>query len=148
MKKIMVVGPVGSGKSTLVNYFEHEHTDVLKTVVPEYHNNMLDTPGEYVEHRVYYGNLQVISAECDCVALLVACDSHDIFFPPNIVQIFLGKPCIGIVSKIDLGTKEDRERCRELLHYAGVQTIFELSVKSGKGLEGLQKFISDDIERG
>ena len=142
----MVVGLVGSGKTTLVNYFESEHSNVLKTVVPEYHNNILDTPGEYIEYRMYYGLLQVISADYDCIALVVACDSENIFLPPHIVQIFLGKPCIGIVSKIDIGKKKDIERCRKLLYHAGVQTIFEISVKNGVGLEDLQRFIREDIK--
>ncbi|MGL4986116.1 MAG: EutP/PduV family microcompartment system protein [Treponemataceae bacterium] len=143
MKKLMVIGPVASGKSTLINYLEQSPEEVLKTVVPEYYDSMIDTPGEYTEHSRYYGYLQVISADCDCIVLLVACDSQNIYFPPNITQIFLGKPCVGLVSKIDIATNDDILRCKQILSDAGVEQIFEISVKDRKGLEVFKDFIQD-----
>ncbi len=101
MKKVMFIGPSGSGKTTLYQRMGSFDIDYDKTQAIEFHKNVIDTPGEYLENRGYYSALQVTSVEADVVALVMDCKSRSNVFPPGFARMFT-KPIIGIVTKIDL----------------------------------------------
>ena len=71
MKKLMMIGKVGCGKTTLTQYLNNKELSYKKTQALEIVGDVIDTPGEYVERRSYYQALAVTSVDVDVVLLLV-----------------------------------------------------------------------------
>lgn len=136
---MMLIGRSGSGKTTLVQAVNRQNKIYLKTQTMEFHKNIIDTPGEYIENRLFYKALIVTSSDCDIIALVQSCTDEDCIFPPNFGRIF-AKPVIGIVTKTDLpqGKVPDAENCLKL---SGAQGIFNTSSFTGEGIEALRKLL-------
>lgn len=140
MKKIICIGSIGSGKTTLIQSLKEINMKYKKTQALEYYDNIIDTPGEYLENRRYYNALTIASYDCDAIALIQDSSNKRCVFPPNFSSIFT-KPVIGIVTKID---KEEiyidsSIKCLEL---AGAERIFETSSKENIGIKDVQKYIN------
>lgn len=141
MKKVMFVGATGSGKTTLYQRLEACNLDYDKTQVIEFHKNVIDTPGEYLENRGYYSALHVTSIEADIVALVMDCKSRRNVFPPGFARMFT-KQIIGIVTKTDLiGAGETDDYAEYSLRQTGVNEIFKISSLKNQNIEELRKFL-------
>lgn len=141
MKKVMLIGKTGCGKTTLSQALQKELITYKKTQAVEYYKNIIDTPGEYIENRVYYNALIVSSYDCDIIALVQDCTSDENFFPPNFSAIFC-KPVIGIITKVDLCS------CDKNIHIAmnylinsGVSEIFKVSSINNEGIDKIREIL-------
>ena len=67
MKKIMLVGTVGCGKTTLCQKLNGIEQKYKKTQAIEVVNQTIDTPGEYFEHRSFLRSLMVTAVDVDLV---------------------------------------------------------------------------------
>lgn len=139
MKKIILIGPIGCGKTTFVQSLKNIYRRYKKTQTMEYYGDIIDTPGEYLENRRFYNALIVASFDCDVIALLQDSSSKRCIFPPNFANIFT-KPVIGIITKIDKESKclDFSEKCLKL---AGASKIFQISAIEGIGLEDVEEYI-------
>ena len=105
MKKIVLVGNVACGKTTLCQRLnglklQYEKTQALNVV-----NCTIDTPGEYLEHRSLMRGLTVVSADTDYV-VFVQDASRDLYlYSPGQAAAF-PVPVIGVVSKADIATEK------------------------------------------
>ncbi|WP_207707285.1 EutP/PduV family microcompartment system protein [Crassaminicella thermophila] len=143
MKKIMLMGRTGSGKTTLAQTINQLSKDYKKTQTMEYYNNILDTPGEYIENVRFYNALITASFDCDVIGLVQDCTDDRCIFPPNFAYVF-NKPTIGIITKIDMNDKTI-DWVQACLYEAGVDKIFCVSAFDGTGIEEIKKFL-DNIE--
>lgn len=139
MRRIMLIGRSGCGKTTLVqaiNNLDRVHT---KTQTVEFHLNMIDTPGEYIENRLFYKALIVTSAECDVIALVQSCTDKECVFPPKFAFVF-PKPVIGIITKADSEEVSfpDTVKC---LKMSGAHNIYYTSSYTGEGIEAIRKMM-------
>lgn len=141
MKKIMFIGTTGSGKTTLTQALNNEKIEYKKTQAVDFNSYIIDTPGEYIDSRVYYNALIVTSSDADVIALIQDCSRELSVFPPAFGSIF-SKPVIGICTKTDLcSSKEDLNRAEEFLREAGAEGIFMVSSINNDGLEKLKKYL-------
>lgn len=115
--------------------------DARKTQTTEYHVDMADTPGEFVEHWYFQRALQGMAAGFRRIAFVLACNAKGNHYPPNFASSFGGKECIGIITKIDSAEEGSIQKAREVLQKAGVKKIFETSSVSGDGIEALREYI-------
>lgn len=141
MKKIIFIGSIGSGKTTLIQALKKLDMKYKKTQTMEYYDNIVDTPGEYLENRRYYNALMLASYDCDIIALIQDSSNKRCVFPPNFSAVFT-KPVIGIITKID---KEEMfiDYSSKCLKLAGAKEIFKTSSKESKGLEEIQKHFNN-----
>ena len=139
MKKIILIGAVGCGKTTFVQALQRMDMKYKKTQALEYYENIIDTPGEYLENKRFYNALIVSSFDCDMIALIQDASSKRCVFPPNFTAIF-PKPAIGIITKIDKEIK-DLDFASNCLKLAGVKKLFEISAIEGIGLDHVEKCI-------
>ena len=100
MKKILLVGRSGCGKTTLLQRMNGLKIEYRKTQTITYENNAFDTPGEYLENRNRYSALIVSSYDCDVIGMVQANDDERNQFPPGFSSAF-NKPVIGIVTKVE-----------------------------------------------
>jgi len=143
LKKILLIGKSMCGKTTLTQRIHGLDIEYEKTQMLTYSNDILDTPGEYIENRMLYKALIVSSYDCDVVGMVQACDEERNIFPPNFATAF-SKPVIGIVTKADLGGNP--EKAKEILEMAGAEKVFIVSAYENKGVEKLVKYLEEDSE--
>lgn len=143
MKKLMMIGKVSCGKTTLTQYLNNKELSYKKTQALEVMGNVIDTPGEYVERRQYYQALEVTAMGADVVLLLQ--DPLDMTFtlPPGMKAMFQ-KPFVGVITKIDkVDDSKLIERAGKMLELAGAHPIFPISSVTGEGVDALVNYLTE-----
>ena len=70
MKKLILMGRSGAGKTTLIQALTGEEINYRKTQGVEFEGFMIDTPGEYAENATLGRALALYTYEADIVGLL------------------------------------------------------------------------------
>lgn len=138
MKKLMLVGRTGAGKTSLTQRLTGEAYGYKKTQVVDYCDYIIDTPGEYIENKVYYKALIVSAMEADVVGLVQPANEPESCFPPGFASAF-SRPVIGIITKTDL--TEDLGQAQHYLQDAGVACIFQVSSETQAGIEDIKQLL-------
>ena len=134
--RILLIGGVGAGKTTLKQSLMHETQVYRKTQMLEFKGLFIDCPGEYLQMPTYYRVLIDASHRVAEIWALQDASNRRTLFPPNFAQMFK-KPVVGIVTKID---REDAatEKAEKILRQAGfVQTVLHISARECLGMEPL-----------
>ena len=139
MKKLILIGRVGAGKTSLTQALRGEELRYYKTQYIQRSSQIIDTPGEYVETRQLGGALALYAYEADVVALVLAADEPYSQFSPNIRGL-VNREVIGIVSAIDK-PRAKPERVAHWLRLCGCERIFFVSAKTGEGLSELIAYL-------
>ena len=138
MKKTMLIGRTGCGKTTSTQKLMNEAVKYKKTQAVSYKNKIIDTPGEYVENKMYYKSLLVLSADAKMIILVQSAIDGATLFPPKFSTMFPKKEIIGIITKVDLADA-DIERSKRFLVDAGATEIFTIGLNDEEGLEAIKK---------
>ena len=146
MKKIILIGRVAAGKTTLTQALQGEEIHYYKTQYINYLDSIIDTPGEYTELRQTSGALALYSYEADVVGLVLSANEPYSIFSPCITSL-VNREVVGIISGID---KPDAnpERVARWLRLAGCKRIFPVSAMTGEGLSDLLDFLNGDDTKG
>ncbi len=140
MKKVILVGHVACGKTTLCQCLNDMEMKYKKTQAIEVIHQTIDTPGEYVERRSLLRALVVTSVEAEQVLFVQDASQERFMFSPGQSAAF-PIPVAGVVSKADLATPKQTQQAIELLELAGASPIFVVSAKTGQGIEQLKQFL-------
>lgn len=141
MGKVMFIGRTGCGKTTLYQAIYNKNIEYKKTQAIDFLDNVIDTPGEYVENVRYYRALSVTAADCDVIALVHDCTNEISIFPPGFSSMF-SKLVIGVITKIDLcKNQESIKNAEKSLLNAGVKRIFKVSSINGGGINELKSWL-------
>jgi ethanolamine utilization protein EutP len=142
MKKIILIGRVAAGKTTLTQALNGEKIHYYKTQYINYLDTIIDTPGEYTELRQTSGALALYSYEADVVGLVLSANEPYSIFSPCITSL-VNREVVGIITGID---KPDArpDRVERWLRLAGCKKIFPVSAYTGEGLDALIEFLADD----
>ncbi|WP_409346858.1 EutP/PduV family microcompartment system protein [Paenibacillus sp. MBLB4367] len=145
MRKVMIIGAVGAGKSSLVRALFHDDAPAVKTQSLSYRDWVIDTPGEYTENPMFYRSLMATSHEA-CAVLLV----HDAtrgrnYFPPGFASGF-PVPALGAITKMD-HPKADAELAARLLRQSLASSdIYYTSSADKRGIEELRSRLLRMVE--
>ena len=142
MKKIILIGNVSCGKTTLCQALNGMELSYKKTQALEVIHRTIDTPGEYLEHRSFLQALIVTSVEADLALFVQDATQERYMFSPGQAASF-PIPVAGIVSKIDQATEKQVEQARELLALAGADPVFAVSAVTGEGMDALSEYLQD-----
>ena len=113
--KIILIGRSMAGKTTLCQYLTNEELRYKKTQT-----------------------IQVI----DCIVLVQQSTESGTMFPPGYATTF-GKPCVGVVTKCDLGSREQIENAKKYLELAGAKKTFVTSSYTGEGFDAFLKYMEE-----
>lgn len=134
--KILLIGGVGTGKTTLKQKLMAQALVYRKTQVLEFSSLFVDCPGEYLEIPRYYHVLIDTGHRVSEIWAVQDATRRRTFFPPNFAKAF-AKPVVGIVTKVD---REDAgaEKAADYLRAAGISgPIYRVSALSGEGIADL-----------
>ena len=145
MKKLILVGRVAAGKTTLTQALKGEQLHYCKTQYINYFDTIIDTPGEYTEVKQLGAALALYAYEADIVGIVISANEPFCVFPPAITCM-VKREVIGIISGID---KPDAniERVERWLRLAGCKKIFPVSAITGEGLSDIIAYLEDDSDR-
>lgn len=144
MRKILLVGRSGAGKTTLTQALKGKEVVYHKTQYINNYDVIIDTPGEYAENKALARALILYSYEADIVGLLMSAIEDYSLYSPNIVSLGT-REVIGIVTKID---KENArlDLATMWLELAGCKKIFYVSSVTGEGVAEILKYLREDGE--
>lgn len=137
MKRILLVGSVGCGKTTLLQRLQGRELAYLKTETIDLAGTAVDTPGEYLELPWFKHALRLASFEVDLVVLLASATVSEAKFSPGFTTFF-PPPSIGVVTKTDLVQPAAVATAAGHLGLAGVSEVFEVSAVTGAGIPALE----------
>ncbi len=142
MKKIILIGRVAAGKTTLTQALRGEDIHYYKTQYINYLDTIIDTPGEYTELRQTSGALALYAYEADIVGLVLSANEPYSIFSPCITSL-VNREVVGIITGID---KPDAnvERVERWLRLAGCKKIFPLSAYTGEGIKELLNYLREE----
>ena len=144
MKKLMLTGRVGAGKTTLTQALRHEDINYRKTQYIGYEDWLIDTPGEYLENACLASALALYSYEADVVGILMASNEPYSQYPPNCV-CHVNRDVIGIVTKMH-DEEGNVERAERWLRLTGCKKIFVVDSVTGEGVENIINYLSGSDE--
>jgi ethanolamine utilization protein EutP len=136
MKRLMLIGSIGCGKTTLMQRLQGKQHEYAKTQTIGISEGIYDTPGEYMDSLFFKSALRQTSAEVDLVVFMQAANQEMQKIPPTFTTFFT-KPSIGVISKIDIATPKQIQHARHLLELTGVTEIYEVSSMTGEGYDAL-----------
>ena len=139
MKKIILIGRSGVGKTTLKQALKKEKIEYKKTQYIDWKDYIIDTPGEYVENRNLSSALGLYAYEADVVGLLLSADDWFSVYSPNMVGL-VNRDVVGIVTKTDLAPPRKAE---EWLKLAGCKKIFMVNSLTGEGVGELAEYLKE-----
>lgn len=140
MKRILMVGSVACGKTTLCQRINGLDRVYRKTQSLEVINTTVDTPGEYLERRSMMRNLMTVAVDVDCVLFLMDPTQERFMFSPGHAFSF-PVPVAGVVTKRDLVSEKEAAAAEELLRLAGADPVFRVSAETGEGIDHLMDFL-------
>lgn len=143
MRKIILVGRSGAGKTSLIQAMKGEEIHYHKTQYVDHESCVIDTPGEYAETKGLGNALALYSYEADIVGLLVSATEPYSLFPPNITCM-ANREVIGIVTKKD-HKNADPERAERWLRLAGCEKVFWVSSVTGDGIQELLAYLDKPL---
>ncbi len=140
MKRLLLVGRSGCGKTSLTQALRGEQVHYQKTQSMVFDDFLIDSPGEYAENHDLGAALALYSYEADVVALLIGADDDYSLFPPCITCL-VNLEVIGIVTKID---KADPRRAERWLRLSGCKTVYFVNSVTREGVEAVLKHLENN----
>lgn len=121
MKRIVFVGDVGAGKTTLFNALQGDFDLARKTQAIEFNDEgSVDTPGEYFSHpRLYHALINTL-ADCDVLVYVHAANNPECRIPAGLLDIYPRMRRFAVISKAD-ALDADVPAVRELLSTRGFE---------------------------
>ncbi len=144
MKKLILIGRVAAGKTTLTQALKGEQLHYCKTQYINYYDTIIDTPGEYTEVHSLGAALALYAYEADIVGIVISANEPFCVFPPCITCM-VNREVIGIVSGVD---KPDANlpQATRWLELCGCKKIFYISSYTGKGLGDIIAYLREPTD--
>lgn len=136
-RRVMIIGAVGAGKSTLMKALLAEAGPARKTQSLVYRDWVIDTPGEYSENPLYYRSLMATSHEAAAVLLVHDATRERNYFPPGFAAGFPVR-ALGAVTKTDHPNADVDRAIAQLRQSLPQADIYLTSSASGEGIAELR----------
>lgn len=144
MLKIMLIGRVGCGKTTLRQRITKKSIEYDKTQAIEFDDGIIDTPGEYLENRMYMHALLVTANEADVIVLLEDPTKENEVYSYGFAHTFT-KDVIGIVTKVDMADTEQVDAAITRLKNAGADKVYKVGFNEDDQLNEFLKRLQGGV---
>ena len=141
MKKIILIGRSEAGKTTLIQALKGEKIQYHKTQYVNHFDVLIDTPGEYIESKIFGGALAMYTFESQVVGLLLSATEPYSLYSPCITPL-ANRDVIGIVTKTDHKNANPKQ-AEEWLRLAGCEKVFHVSSYTGDGVWQILEYLKE-----
>lgn len=132
-KRIMIIGPRKSGKSTLAHKINDEKGTINKSQDVIYGKETIEVPGAYLESSWMYKHIIALSQDASHILFLIDESQDKRSYSPGFAKAF-SCPVYGVIIK-GPETKSKREESIKIFKEAGVTApYFILSLNDSKGI--------------
>lgn len=138
--KVMLIGGISAGKSSLVARLIDSSEEVRKTQTLTYNSCTIDTPGEYIENPFMYKNIIAAAFEADYILFIQDLNQIRCVYPPGIARSF-NKPTLGVVTKADGDLEYLPQVLLNFKEMGLEEPFFITSSKTGQGIAELKSFL-------
>lgn len=139
-KRVMVIGPTKSGKTTLVNALNDYDGPLRRTQDIIYGKNTIDVPGSYIENTWMYKHIIAVSQDASHILILINQSKCDNIYSPGFAKLFRC-PVIGVITKVDLNV-ENEKLCYKQLKEIGIsEPYYKISVPNKIGIKELKEYL-------
>ena len=136
-KRIMVIGPTGCGKTSLVNALNDYEGPLRKTQNIIYTDKTMDVPGSYIENAWMYKHLISASQDASHVLIIVDQSSRSDVYSPGFAKAFQC-PVIGVITKCDLADDKEDLAIQKLKKLGVEEPYYKINVTDGTGMTALK----------
>lgn len=140
-RKWLIAGSEGVGKSSLANYIEGEERQLKNTPDFLYREKTIEVPSSFID-LPYLNNVVIMVGQNQAIVNVFIIDDKQNHFPPHFAKSFT-RPSITIINKIDLYDENKLRNLRQVAKDIDSDKIFEISLKTGQGLDELEKYIKE-----
>ena len=144
MKRLILMGRVAAGKTTLTQALKGEQLHYCKTQYINYTDTIIDTPGEYTEVHTLSAALALYAYEADVIGLVISANEPFCVFPPCCTCL-VNREVIGIISGIDR-PGANLEQATRWLKLCGCTRIFPCSSYTGEGLADIIDYLREPTD--
>ena len=137
MKRLLMIGGVGCGKTTLMQRLHGQEIRYAKTETITTEDEVVDTPGEYLELPFYKHALRLASFDRELVVMLASATAAESRYPPGFATFFT-VPVLGVVTQIDRAGPDAVEAAEAHLRLAGATEVLRVSAVTGEGMAELE----------
>lgn len=139
-KRIMVVGPSRSGKTTIVNYLNNYNGHLKRTVDVIYGENTMDIPSSYIENTDMYKHIIALAQDASKIVIIVDYENPKEVYSDGFGLSF-NNEVIGVINKID-NNLNNLEKCKKQLKRIGVKEPYFLIGKNDEvGIKELKEYL-------
>ncbi len=143
--RLMIIGLVGAGKSTISDLVEGEASDHRHREDCFYRTSCFEVPGSYIENQWMHSILIMLSQnQASAVLLLIDGATGQTLYNSGFARAF-NEPCLGVLTKCDLLEESQRERGCALLAEAGCDEVLCVSAETGEGLDALMTWVRANV---
>jgi len=139
-KRIMIIGPSRSGKTTLANRLNEYEGPLRRTQDVIYGKKTIDIPSSYIENAGMYKHIISISQDASHVLLLVDSSKQHQVYSPGFAKSFQC-PVIGVITKMDLMLENEALSLKELKAIGVGEPYYRISALKGIGMEALKEYL-------
>lgn len=139
--KVMLIGAIDAGKTTLINRLLGKEIKALKTQSLLYYDWIVDTPGEYTENPMFYQSIMATALEVTHVCYIQDASRKKSIFPPGFSRAITKLP-IALVTKCDHEDADLEKATRTLKTVVYKGPLLYTSSFTGAGLKHMKKLVA------
>ncbi|SNU90947.1 EutP/PduV family microcompartment system protein [Streptococcus merionis] len=134
-KRVLIIGPEGSGKKRIVQLLERKSDLSFRSSVT-YYSETIVVPSAYLRSQGMLQHIIATQQKADSILMLLPSSRQFRVYSPNFANVFR-IPVLGIIVHQKEGDLECLEDCRKELVEAGVDSIYQVDLNQSEQCQEL-----------